>query len=263
MSDYQRRFVKVVDPISGGTKDIPTSELAPGMSYVLAGGSDQPVWLDGSRFVQGPHRHPPFSGEDRAQILFLQESLSDVHPMSFDAWEDGFRRDLNPDQEIAVWVRAARCLQNFAPHQGASPEKRQEAFTILVACMNGTPETVLELLPRDILDKANGQKLVDSFFDAKALIPPEPGKSDSRLGTLQEEVALITLALLGLGAAAGMWIYPEWQLADLLITPSTTGTAKQVLTLMSWLWSRPLAILLAVFGLIIVGNAFRSRKQTP
>jgi hypothetical protein len=50
---------------------------------------------------QGEIRHPPFDEELRAYIRDIQAAFAEHRDLSFEEWEDGFRRDAHREREIA------------------------------------------------------------------------------------------------------------------------------------------------------------------
>lgn len=166
MSYPKTEFVKVYDVATGTTTTIPASELAGGMVRIQLNGTDEVLWVDAAEInvAQGQHRHPEFSGARREKVLYIEQSLRDVFPKTYEAWEDGFRRDLHVEQELDLWVRASRCLSEFTQRHNPTPEERQEAFDVLVACLNSTPTTVFETMSARLLDRTVAQELADAFF---------------------------------------------------------------------------------------------------
>ncbi len=166
MSNPNTEFVKVYDVATRITTTIPASELTAGMVRIQLNGSDEVLWADAAELdaAQGPHRHPPFSGARREKVLYIEQSLRDVYPKTYEAWEDGFRQDLHVEQELDLWVRVSRCLTEFTERHSPSPDERQEAFEVLGACLNATPTTVFETVSVRLLDRTVAQQLADAFF---------------------------------------------------------------------------------------------------
>lgn len=166
MSTPKPEFVKVYDVPTRTITTIPASELAAGMVRIQLNGSDEVLWADAAELdaAKGEHRHPLFTGARREKVLYIQQTLRDVYPKAYDAWEDGFRRDLHVDQELDLWVRVARCFADYTARHRPTPEERQEAFEILGACLNSTPTTVFETVRVELLSRANAQQLVDAYY---------------------------------------------------------------------------------------------------
>jgi hypothetical protein len=166
MDETKTELVKVYDFITRETTTIPASELTAGMVRIQIDGSDEIVWADSAQLKQGALRHPPFGGALREKILYVQQSLADVYPGTYEFWEDGFRRDLHAEQQIDLWVSVCRCFDSFSEQDSLTAEERREAFQILVACLNTTPSTVFETVSVRALDRSVAQQLADAFFYA-------------------------------------------------------------------------------------------------
>lgn len=125
----------------------------------------KPLSPPAAELKPGPHQHLPFEGDLRAAIESLAVDLADVYPQSFEEWEDGFRRDDNPEQEIAGWLHLAGILNAMnTAHSFAQPEK-QECFKILIACFTGSRETVRERSAPKLLSREQFDQTVAYFYE--------------------------------------------------------------------------------------------------
>jgi hypothetical protein len=103
--DAPKRSVEMVSYFDTEAKRvvrIPASELRPGVVQAQVQGIDELVWISPEQFHPGEIRHPPFDEDVRAYIRQIQEALTEQRPISFEEWEDGFRRDNHPEREIAL-----------------------------------------------------------------------------------------------------------------------------------------------------------------
>ena len=144
---------------------VPKSELRPGVILVHLTGQDMPVYADPSQLVPGAYRQPPFTGEAAACIRTLAAELQDVFPQSAEEWEDGFRRDLAPEREIASWLRVSSVLTALTDRFQFNAAERRECFRILVACATGGRDTVRERSDPKLLSEDVFRETVTLFFD--------------------------------------------------------------------------------------------------
>src|SRR6185503_10838678 len=107
---------------------IPKAELSPGVVLVQIQGDPGPVYVDAAQLKQGNYQYSPFEGEERAAIQSLVTDLADVRPLSFEEWEDGFRRDQNPAREIAGWLHLAAILKVMSNKYGFCPAEKKECY---------------------------------------------------------------------------------------------------------------------------------------
>jgi hypothetical protein len=133
---FKRRFgsggssgelVPFFDVESGRVVRIPASELRPGVVQARVQGIEGLVWLLPGQLKQGDVKHPPFDEGTRTYIRQIREAFAEHRPLSFEEWEDGFRRDANPEREIALWSHAADIYTAFAGSE-ASAERRRDTY---------------------------------------------------------------------------------------------------------------------------------------
>jgi len=146
---------------------IPRSELAPGCIRVRIQGIDEPVWASELKYRMGPLRHPPFGEDILAYVRRIQSTFAEHRPISVEEWEDGFRRDLNVEQEIALWIHAAGVYSAFASNE-RSEARRKHLYQVVIACLTATPDTVRQGVQPGPLADQDIAEIVGRFF------PPRP-----------------------------------------------------------------------------------------
>jgi hypothetical protein len=150
---------------TGNTVLIPKAELSPGVVLIQIQGQANPVYADATQLKKGNYQHPPFEGAEQEAIRSLVTDLSDVYPMSFEEWEDGFRRDRNPAQEIAAWVHTASILKVMSATHSFDSSRRQECYQILVACLTGPRETVSARSDPRLLTDDQIKQIIKYFYE--------------------------------------------------------------------------------------------------
>jgi hypothetical protein len=142
---------------------IPPSELRPGVVQVRIEGIEEVVWVSPEQLRPGEIRHPPFDEEVRAYIRQIREAFAEQRPLSFEEWEDGFRRDGTPEREIAIWSHAADVYTAVTAAEDA-PERRRDVYRVIVACMTTSPDTVWRVLRPEALTREEAQQVIDRFY---------------------------------------------------------------------------------------------------
>jgi hypothetical protein len=156
-------MVRFYDVESRRVVQIPASELRPGVVQGRVQGIEGVVWLLPEQLQQGEIKHPPFDESIRAYIREIQEAFAEHRSLSFDEWEAGFRRDANPEREIAIWSHAADVYTAFASNE-PDPERRRDTYCCIVACLTSGPETVWHVLKPEVLTRAEAEQVVNRFF---------------------------------------------------------------------------------------------------
>ena len=160
------RFVRYLDPETQRVIRIPAAELAPGSVRASRHGSGEDVWVAAHELQPGPLLQPPFAEDVRELIREIQRALERVHPQTLEQWEDGFRRDLQPEREIAIFLHVGQILRQAMEDGVAAdvPQREKEIYRVLAACMVGTPEHVRHILGPTPLSPAEVQQLADRYY---------------------------------------------------------------------------------------------------
>jgi hypothetical protein len=142
---------------------IPATELRPGVVQVRLAGQQDLVWVLPGDLHAGAARHPPFGEDLRKHIRQIKADFAEHRPLTLDEWEAGFRRDANPEREIALWSHAADVYRAFAS-QASSLERRQDVYRVIVACLTTSPDSVGRVLEPKVLTRAEAESIVKRFF---------------------------------------------------------------------------------------------------
>jgi hypothetical protein len=154
--------------VSGRIIQIPASAVRPGMIQVRVGAREELVWTLAENLEESKEvRHPPFDEDVRKYIRDIRETFLEHRPISFDEWEDGFRRDKNALQEIAIWSHAAGVYRVFGAND-VSPERRKEVYRVIVTCLSATPHAVWQVLDLKVLSRREAQRIVRRFYGKHA-----------------------------------------------------------------------------------------------
>lgn len=155
--------VPFFDVEAGRVVRIPASELHPGAIQVRVQGIDELVWALPDQLTPGEIKHPEFNDDIREYIRLIQEAFAEHRPLSVEEWEDGFRRDADPEQEIALWLHAAEIYTVFATGE-PDAGRRQDVYRCIVACLTTGPDTVWQVLRPEALSRSEAEQVVNQYF---------------------------------------------------------------------------------------------------
>jgi hypothetical protein len=162
-----QEMVPFLDMEAGRVVRIPASELRPGAMQVRLQGSDEVVWALPEQFREGEIKHAEFSEGIRDYIRQIQAAFAEQRPLSFEEWEEGFRRDTNPEREIALWSHAADVYATFTARE-PSAERRRDVYRCIVTCLTTGPDTVWHVLRPEALSREEAERIVNRFFGKSA-----------------------------------------------------------------------------------------------
>ncbi|HMK04141.1 MAG TPA: hypothetical protein VK489_08120 [Ferruginibacter sp.] len=82
----------------------------------------------------GPPRHDTLSSQQLKKIKKIHETFAEVNPASLEETITNFKRDLNPDNEISVWLSMAAAYEKFILLKGQNVDLKikEEAFKLIL-----------------------------------------------------------------------------------------------------------------------------------
>ena len=164
--------VRYYDVETGEITDMLLSELPPGVMQVQIEGIEGVVWISPEHLSPGPLQHGPFEEGVRELLRQIRDAFIEHRNLTLEVWEDGFRRDNNPEYEIALWLHAAGVYVEFAEDE-SSAVRRREIYGCVLACMSAGPDTVWQLFEPDVLTQTEAEQIVGRFYRR------DPGKLKS------------------------------------------------------------------------------------
>ena len=170
--DPAKPMVRYYDVSTKRVVQIPAAELRPGCVQARIQGLDGIVWISADQVHQGPLRHPPFDEDIRQYIRQIQEAFAEQRPLSFDEWEEGFRRDGDPIREIAGFSYTADVYSLFTKDE-PSAERRREVYRLLIGCMTTSRESVWHVVPRSTLSRTEAEQIVHRFYGGEKAGPAQ------------------------------------------------------------------------------------------
>jgi hypothetical protein len=156
--------VRVYDLYTEQLTTIPARELAAGMILAEIDGIDGQVYVNAKQLRDVALRHPPFRPERRKQLKYIRSALLDVHPMTMEEWEEGFRRDANPDREIASWLHIAGVYRHFTQGRVLSVEQKTDIFKLIGTCATTSRDQAHFIANPVTLSKQRVREIVSFFF---------------------------------------------------------------------------------------------------
>jgi len=151
--------VQIYDFTTKKVSSIPAAELAPGMIEAEVQGIGR-VWVAASQLRdEGPYRHPPLTEDIRQYLRRIKESLDEVYPQTLEEWEDGFRKDLHAEREIAIWLHIASTYQRCTAARPLTLHQRRDYFDVIAACSSTPREHIFEVVRLRALSRKEAVEL--------------------------------------------------------------------------------------------------------
>ena len=146
---------------------IPRDEISPGAIEVQIQGINGLVWVLPEQLQKGSIKHSRFDEKLHDYIRQIHGAFAEHRDLTLDEWEDDFRRDENPEREIAIWSHAADVYVQFTADE-PSFARRLDIYRCIVTCMATRPDSIWSILEPQVLDRAEAQRVVDRFYGKDA-----------------------------------------------------------------------------------------------
>lgn len=102
----------------------------------------------------GPIRHPVLPPDFIARVKAFKTKLGDVDKFSLEQSIDNFKRDADPEGELAIWERLAGTFELFVTHNPTTDAIRREALKVLVGTSMGMNDwSDIEYLSEDQINR--------------------------------------------------------------------------------------------------------------
>lgn len=108
-------------------------------------------------------QHEQLSEEQLRRIKKLHETFAEVDKSSLETWIDNFKRDADPDSEIAIWERIARAYMSYCAGRELTLEAKDEVFQTLVMRSLTTEEDAVKRLKLKVLSEDEARRIMSSY----------------------------------------------------------------------------------------------------
>lgn len=121
-------------------------------------------WVKASELQPGPLLRDELTPEQLRRIAAIRQVLAQVEQSSPEEFNDGFKRDLHPDRELAVWEHIAKTYQTYTERHQLSLAAKKEVFNLLLLrSMTTSLEDILAHYRLKILTPKEAQAVIDSY----------------------------------------------------------------------------------------------------
>jgi len=126
--------------------------------------------VDPNIIEQGPILRETLTDKQLEQITYLHETFKEVDPTPKEKWIEDFKRDLNPDKEIAIWMMMANAYNSFCNNKSISLETKKEVFKLVLIRSSFPENEVLKQIALAHLSEADANSILAAYtLDAKPI----------------------------------------------------------------------------------------------
>jgi hypothetical protein len=110
-----------------------------------------------------PIRHQKLSPGQMERINKLRDTFAEVERSPIEKWVDNFKRDANPDKELAIWERMAAGYTRYCSRKQLSRAAKEDVFQLLLLRSMASELEVLNHIKLKTLTVAEAKETLKEF----------------------------------------------------------------------------------------------------
>ncbi|MBC7933526.1 MAG: hypothetical protein H7Z38_23445 [Rubrivivax sp.] len=108
-------------------------------------------------------QHQRLSEEQLNRIKKLHKTFAEVDKSSLETWINNFKRDANPDSEIAIWERVAKSYTDYCSQRELTAEAKDDVFQVLLLRSMSSDEEAVKTLKLKVLSADEARKIMREY----------------------------------------------------------------------------------------------------
>lgn len=134
------------------------------MLRICVPGIEGDLWADPALLNDNAElRHPSFREDVREVLRDLWQTFVENYPVTFEVWEEGFRKDTNPYSEIALWLVMQEMYLKFTAGRGLNLDQKADVYRLVIACVNNGAKFALANERGVTLSKTRAKAITDHY----------------------------------------------------------------------------------------------------
>jgi hypothetical protein len=121
------------------------------------------ILADPASLQPGSIKYRELNPKQMERIYKLRDTLAEVERSSIEKWVDNFKRDANPDNELAVWERIAAGYTRYCSGKRLSKEAKEDVFQLLLLRSMASERQVLNHVKLKTLTLAEAKEALKEF----------------------------------------------------------------------------------------------------
>ncbi len=121
------------------------------------------MWIDPELIQPGPIQHESLTNEQLARLRTIYDVFAEVDGQPIEVWIDNFKRDIDPDRELAIWEIMASAYSQYCDDRELSFEAKQEVFQVVLLRSMTSEDQVLQHLELKVLSVDDAREVMQGF----------------------------------------------------------------------------------------------------
>jgi hypothetical protein len=120
-------------------------------------------WINTNRLEAGELKHDTLSQAQMADIERLHSIFSEVDGADLASWVEDFKRDADPNREIAIWEAMAVAYEGYCEGKELDIKTKKEVYMLVLLRSSAEAGEVLKHIQLRFLSKQEALKVMDGY----------------------------------------------------------------------------------------------------
>ena len=164
MVTNMEKTVQIYDLTANKVLTIPAAELAPNMVEADVKGVGR-VWISADDIsLKGKAKHVQINEGIRQKIHQLKSALDEVYPKTIEAWEETFRKESDPEYEMAIWLHMASVYRQSTSGKKLTLPQRKEYLFLVLSCSQSPQQHIFQVFQPKTISRQEAERVVELFY---------------------------------------------------------------------------------------------------
>jgi hypothetical protein len=124
---------------------------------------DQVQKINANKFQLNKIVHDSLTKEQIEKIKTIHDVFAEVDKSSLEQTITDFKRDLDPDNEIKIWLQMAKAYEGYLSKNKKSIEEKREIFKLILLRSTQSTEETINNIKLEYLSKKDAEEVL-SFY---------------------------------------------------------------------------------------------------
>ena len=120
-------------------------------------------WIDPNEIQPGPVQRDSLTDSQMERVRALQKVFVEVDGQSVDQWVDNFKRDLNPDRELAIWEKMCSAYSAYCDDRDLNIDAKKEVYKVVLLRSMTSEADVLQRLKLSVLSQGDAKEIMKGY----------------------------------------------------------------------------------------------------
>ncbi|UTW61073.1 hypothetical protein KFE98_13730 [bacterium SCSIO 12741] len=124
---------------------------------------EDPVFMASDSIRQGRELREKLTGEQDLVIDYLMQTFADVDSTSKEDWVALFKKDLDPDRELKIWMAMAKAFRSYTDQHPSDLETQKEVYEVVLILSVMEADSIYPYLDLKYLSEEDVKEIANAY----------------------------------------------------------------------------------------------------